>query len=469
MEQSQLEIAIPYKNWPARLGLFLFLLTAPAWVLLCAVVLFNLPMLLLAPKGEYLSFFLTAFLILLACVFSTVALSDDKILISRSGMLLPLYMLPWLRFKRSRSWTDLRSAALISAQNGSGVVEFQFKSSGKMKLDLRKMPEEFAQKLLLGIDVWAPQCIKNDSLKNLTIGSSTLADGRSYSQLWEEELRRRFFPTSFVPLESESSLRNGDVVVVRQLAFGGFSAIYLAQLKEKDLVVLKESVVPANATSELKQKALEHFEREARLLSRLEHERISKVLDFFVENNRQYLLLEHIRGQDSRQLIIEKGKQSEATVLGWARQLAEILTYLHSQEPPIIHRDLTPDNIMLVGDKDLHLIDFGASNEFLGAATGTLVGKQSYISPEQFRGKATPQSDIYALGATVYYYLTGVEPEPLSTLSLPEELMVSEFMRAFVSRATAYKVEDRYASSAELLSELKQAERRLVETSRGNA
>jgi serine/threonine protein kinase len=103
-------------------------------------------------------------------------------------------------------------------------------------------------------------------------------------------------------------------------------------------------------------------------------------------------------------------------VVRWLLEAAKILQYLHSQSPPLIHRDVTPDNLVLARDGCLSLIDFGAANALLGTATGTLVGKQSYIAPEQFRGKAGLSSDIYSLGATVYFALTGREPEPLTEL-----------------------------------------------------
>lgn len=82
--------------------------------------------------------------------------------------------------------------------------------------------------------------------------------------------------------------------------------------------------------------------------------------------------------------------------------------------PPVIHRDITPDNIVLNEDGKLVLVDFGAANEFLSTVTGTMIGKQGYMPPEQFRGRATTQSDIYALGCTLHFLLTGTDPEPLS-------------------------------------------------------
>src|SRR5262249_22800632 len=162
-------------------------------------------------------------------------------------------------------------------------------------------------------------------------------------------------------------------------------------------------------------KAHELFNREAQLLSKLNHPQIVKVLDHFVENGRSYQLLEYLNGQDLRQHVRQNGVRREDEVLAWGIQMAEILKYLHEQDPPIVHRDVTPDNFVLRQDGSIVLIDFGAANEFVGNATGTLVGKQAFISPEQFRGKSVTASDIYALGGTLHFLLTGEDPEALST------------------------------------------------------
>ncbi len=147
------------------------------------------------------------------------------------------------------------------------------------------------------------------------------------------------------------------------------------------------------------------FQREAKILQGLNHPYIARVLDHFVENDRHYLMLEHVNGVDLR-AVKEHGQQGERLIMRWALDMALITSYLHSKDPPIIHRDITPDNIVLDRLGSIKLIDFGAANELLGTATGTLVGKQCYIPPEQFRGKATTQSDIYALGCTLYYLAT---------------------------------------------------------------
>jgi serine/threonine-protein kinase len=175
------------------------------------------------------------------------------------------------------------------------------------------------------------------------------------------------------------------------------------------------------------------------------------VLEHFQEDNRSYLVLEFIPGQDLRQLVKQNGKQSRAVVLEWFRQLSLILDYLHTQKTPIIHRDLTPDNIVLNDNGEITLIDFGAANEFVGAATGTMVGKQSYIAPEQLRGRATPASDIYALGCTIYFLLTGSEAEALSE-SHPQEIcpQIDSALDQLVAHCTAMEESERPASSLAL-------------------
>jgi len=277
--------------------------------------------------------------------------------------------------------------------------------------------------------------------------------------MWQDELGRRFTVTTFVPLEPGKTLQNGRLKVVRQLAFGGLSAIYLVQKNETDMFVLKEAVVPPSAEPEVRQMAEQHLVREAKMLFGLRHPNIARVLDHFVEEDRHYLLMEYIHGQDLRQYVKQNGACAERPVLNWAMRIAEILQFLHSQEPPVVHRDLTPDNLVLKNDGTVVLIDFGASNEFVGTATGTLVGKQAYIAPEQLRGKTVPQSDLYALGGTLHYLLTGRDPVPLSQADIRAILPdISEDMENLVTLLTAFEKQDRMASAEQLIEHLRALE-----------
>jgi serine/threonine protein kinase len=138
-------------------------------------------------------------------------------------------------------------------------------------------------------------------------------------------------------------------------------------------------------------------------------------------------------------------------------QLCDILAHLHGQSVPVIHRDFTPENIMIGANNFTTLIDFNVAKQLQSTATKTVVGKHSYIPPEQFRGKATPQSDIYALGATMYFMLTGEDPEPISS-SHPQEQNknVSPALDALVARATAIDTQNRYPDITTLKSDLQE-------------
>src|SRR5262249_39929673 len=155
----------------------------------------------------------------------------------------------------------------------------------------------------------------------------------SYTAMWEDELSRRFTSTAYVPLEPEHVLQGGRLKIVSQLSFGGLSAVYLCQYNDRDLVVLKEAVIAGEGDSEMQTKAIELFVREAQILVKLDHPSIAKVMDHFVEAGRHYLVIEYHAGQDLRQYVKQNGRASESQVLKWASQIADILSYLHSQEP----------------------------------------------------------------------------------------------------------------------------------------
>jgi serine/threonine-protein kinase len=222
-------------------------------------------------------------------------------------------------------------------------------------------------------------------------------------------------------------------------------------------VVLKEAVLPHRLDEAERQELITRFQKEARLQAALNHKNIARVLDFFVENGRYYLVIEYVAGKVMRQVIKDVGACAELKAASWGLQIADALIAMHEREPPLIHRDITPDNIIVCSDNDLKIIDFGAANEILDQATGTIVGKQAYMPAEQFRGKATCASDIYALGGTLFFLLTGLDPEPLKE-SHPSQInsAVSSQMDSLVARCTQVDMESRFASARQVYDELKQ-------------
>lgn len=407
----------------------------------------------------------SALALLFVPIFPCLALlaQQNKIVMRQEGLFFPYHMMPALLGRRVRKWTDIGAVMLVDregpdyfdqAELESKELVIHFNSGGHIRLSMEATSIADLDKFFKASKAWgstavfAPELIE---MKRKLFTGPSQTKQISFTSIWEEEMQQHFTTTNYVPLERGKMLQGGKFRVTAQLTAGGLSAIYLAERADKRTLVLKEAVVPPYADDRTRAKAKELFDREARLLLKLNHPRIARVYDHFVENGRDYIVIEYIPGQSLRQLVTRDGPQSEDRVLDWAIELADILDYLHTQDPPIIHRDVSPDNLLLREDGTLYMIDFGAANEFVGNATGTLIGKQNYIAPEQFRGRAQPASDFYALGGTLFYLLTGSDPEALS-VSHPQQTrpILSSQVDAFVSACTAMEVDLRPASAKEL-------------------
>ncbi|MBX9695541.1 MAG: serine/threonine protein kinase, partial [Cyanobacteria bacterium] len=282
---------------------------------------------------------------------------------------------------------------------------------------------------------------------------------QSYTEIWLRELSGAPKRDKLTPLQDACQLAGGKYTVMRKVGVGGQATVYLASSTEhpsEELVVLKEFVLPIFPDLRVRQKAAERFQAEATMLSRLQHPRIARFLDLFVEDHRAYLVLEHIEGKSLKETVASLGPLPEKEVVAIAIQLCEIVGYLHSQSPPVVHRDLTPDNIMYGSDGLAKLIDFSVAQELSSGVTGSVVGKPNYISPEQFRGKPTTQSDIYSLGATLGYLLLGHDPPPITMLHpKAENEKISDRLDAIVARCTQLDTGRRYDTIESVLADLK--------------
>ena len=160
-------------------------------------------------------------------------------------------------------------------------------------------------------------------------------------------------------------------------------------------------------------KDVELAEREASVLSRLSHRNLPRYIDHFEEDGALYLVMEKIEGKTLAELR-EKGELDQATVRRLLGELGETLEYLHGLSPPIVHRDIKPQNVILRGDGGFSLVDFGSVRDKLRPQGGsTVVGTFGYMAPEQFQGRAGPSTDVYGAGATAIACLTGTDPENL--------------------------------------------------------
>lgn len=461
-------IYVQYKATSSSRGLTALMLMSPVWAIWAPAVTVWLAWVII--QGEFYTdiamwILLSIFVALIAIsVFSVTVCRQNNFEITSDGIRFPRWCLFELNFRLNRNWTEIVEIQFIdsSTSGKSGAIPSErpdkmnvlFADNGRLSLDLSSFRKEDLQKFVLALQSYVPELPIYPPLPEVRLGlsaSNAAQASLSFTQIWEADMASRFGSTVFIPLEPGMTLQNGWLEIMGQIAFGGLSAIYLAKNKDNKLCVVKEAVVPASADKEAKEKALEMFEREAQILTTLNHPRIAKVLDHFLEQGHHYMVLEYLDGKDLRKFVKERGPQNENVVLRWTIQIAEILDYLHKLNPPIVHRDLTPDNLVLEASGNVALIDFGAANEFIGTATGTLVGKQSYISPDQFRGKATPVSDLYSLGATMFFLLTGKDPEALSVSHVKlENQSVSQELDELVSQLTALDPEHRITSAEEV-------------------
>lgn len=331
-----------------------------------------------------------------------------------------------------------------------GVVPFKLRLRGG-GLDRG----ECRHQLLHALKTFAPACTVDSTVHE----ALNPTDPETYTALWLRSLGgaiRRFPQGTLLP---GLILDNGRYEIVEVLGAGGQAVTYvakdLAAAKAGATVVLKEFVLPVHGGLEVSARSLDHIRREYELMGRIHCPHLARYYDLFVEDHRAYLVLEHVDGPSIRQLVERGGPLARKEALLLARQMAAILMHLHGQAPPVVHRDFTPENLLLASDGNLKLIDFNLAQELETAATRTIVGKHSYIPPEQFRGRPVPESDIYAMGASLFYLLTGVEPEPIS-VSHPLALRpdIGADIDRLVARATALAVADRYASAADVMADI---------------
>lgn len=195
----------------------------------------------------------------------------------------------------------------------------------------------------------------------------------------------------------------------RLLGQGGMGAVYRAwDQRLEQWVALKENMMTSA-------EAQAQFEREAKVLARLRHPNLPRVIDHFVtKDGVQYLVMDYVDGPNLAELLKAQGRLAPEDIRQWLGQVCDALAYLHGQNPPVIHRDIKPQNTKITSDGRVILVDFGLSKVGAGqerTATGALGVTPGFSPPEQYGAGHTDQrSDIYALAATLYALLTGETP-----------------------------------------------------------
>lgn len=202
----------------------------------------------------------------------------------------------------------------------------------------------------------------------------------------------------------------GRYKVHEALGAGGFSTVYLAEDTRLAgrLVAVKENQDTSLA-------ATRAFTQEAELLARLQHPNLPRVTDHFSEpSGHQYLVMDYVDGENLDDLVKRRGRMEEGAALAILREVTDAVTFLHHQHPQIVHRDIKPSNLIRRRlDGQIILVDFGIAKQQVaggGTLTAARAATPGYAPPEQYFGRTDVRSDVYSLGATLYFLLTGVVP-----------------------------------------------------------
>lgn len=274
------------------------------------------------------------------------------------------------------------------------------------------------------------------------------------------------------PLAPETLLQNR-YQIINMIGKGGMGEVYLATDKRLgNEVALKRTTVGDDES------LAAAFEQEARTLAGLRHPVLPKVSDHFLEGDEQFLVMDFIEGEDLSKRLKKATKPFPLKwVLFWADQLLEALSYLHTHDPPIIHRDIKPQNLKLTPEKQIVLLDFGLSKNALGntrvTTSGSVVGYTPHYAPiEQIRGTGTnAKSDLYALSATLYQLLTNTVPPDSITraesllANLPDPLRsltevnpeISPKVAETITKALEISQDRRFADAREMQKALRRA------------
>lgn len=258
---------------------------------------------------------------------------------------------------------------------------------------------------------------------------------------------------------------NGKYEIIGLVGRGGMSAVYRARslsdgrpLAVKDVDRSKES---GNQIFEAR------LTEEGQMLKRLSNTHLPRIYDIIENPSSFMLVMDFVEGESLDKVIARNGPQQEAYIYNWGMQICDVFTYLHSQTPPIIYRDMKPANIILQPDGKIMMIDFGTARtqkSGLGISSDTIcIGTEGFAAPEQYGGlgQSDARTDIFCLGATLYNMITGHSPYDYPKGILPLErwdpALANSPLNAIISKCTQTSPLDRYQTAAELRADLELA------------
>lgn len=260
------------------------------------------------------------------------------------------------------------------------------------------------------------------------------------------------------------SLVDGKYKILSEIGHGGMSVVYMA---------INEKANKTWAVKEVRKDGRMDFNivrqglmAEIDTLKRLKHPYLPSIVDVIEDDETFIIVMDYVEGRSLDKILEEHGVQQESVVVEWAKQLCDVLGYLHSRIPAIIYRDMKPANVMLKPDGTVTLIDFGTAKNYeinYGETTG--IGTIGYAAPEQYigsgLGRTDARTDIYCLGMTLYHLLTGQDPcrNLISDTSIRAvNPALSRGLDSIIRKCTAHQPEDRYQSCEELMYDLENYE-----------
>ena len=254
---------------------------------------------------------------------------------------------------------------------------------------------------------------------------------------------------------------DGKYQILKEIGRGGMSVVYLAM----DTHLNKQWAVKEirkRGSGKNDEIVVNSLLAEANMMKRLDHPALPRIVDIIDNGITIYVVMDYIEGESLDKILNEFGAQPEEKVINWAMQIADALSYLHSQKPSIIYRDMKPANVMLKPEGNIKIIDFGIAREYKeqSLADTTVLGTKGYAPPEQYSGQTDPRSDIFALGMTMHHLLTGVDPRSGEAYAPVRQWNpeVSEGVEIIIDRCVQPAAENRYQNCADLIYDLEHPE-----------
>lgn len=444
-----------------------FLMSLPIVALFIHLILFFKPMLewFAGPQAVFICgsvalMFVAAVKIfrikLFSCGEVTAKVSNREITVVRN----------WFNLFYSQTKIKWYEVALVSIRRtGAGssskeMISFLTRDGQTEEFDASCLKDERLRSGLIGyIKRYAPKALSRE-----LEAMSYITEPSSYTDIWMDTLHQKQSRRRTCELEQGASLSNERFTVVRKLGSGGQGTAYLATvqylcdraLDECDnngveMVVLKEFILPGFENPALLTEIVARIQHEALLLKSLNHRQIVRVIDAFIEDLRGYLVIEHAEGTSLRERVLHNGPLKESETVELAQQMCSILEYLHGHAPQVVHRDFTPDNLIIDHRGKLKLIDFNLARVPHLTDTAICAGKPPYMAPEQVRGCPVPASDFYSMGALLHFLLTGEDPEPLTACSPRQSNQsVSPSFNHLIERLTCQETEFRIDVAAQV-------------------